>query len=115
MKQSSTASPSSARRTVKEVPTHAEESLFDEDEHASMRRVLLASLDTFAELGYHGTATRDIARRAQVSAGGLYTHYESKQALLEHIIRVTHEAMLERMNAALDEGVAPRRSACAAS
>ena len=107
MKQTATARPSSARRTVKEVPPHAEESLFDEDEHASMRRVLLASLDTFAELGYHGTATRDIARRAQVSAGGLYTHYASKQALLEHIIRVTHEAMLQRMNAALDEGGTP--------
>ena len=107
MKERSTGSKSSARRQVTEPPPHPEESLFEETEYASMRRILLASLDTFAELGYHGTATRDISRRAQVSAGALYTHYDSKQALLEHIIRATHEAMLIRMRAASDEGGSP--------
>lgn len=96
-----------ARKRVTEPPPHPEESLFGPDEFASMRRVLLASLDTFAELGFHGTATRDIARRAQISAGGLYSHYDSKQALLERIIRATHEGMLERMTAARDEGGSP--------
>lgn len=81
-----------------------EVSLFEDHELASMRRVLLASLVTFAELGYHGTATRDIARRAHLSPAGLYTHYESKQALLEHIVRVTHQAMLRRMEIARGEG-----------
>lgn len=94
----------SARRRVTAPPPHPEDSLFGEDEHASMRRLLLASLDTFAELGYHGTATRDIARRAQVSAGGLYSHYESKQALLERISRAAHEGMLARMREARAEG-----------
>ena len=107
MKERSTGSKSSGRRQVTEPPPHPEESLFEETEYASMRRILLASLDTFAELGYHGTATRDISRRAQVSAGALYTHYDSKQALLELIIRVTHEAMLTRMRAANDEGGSP--------
>jgi len=93
-----------AKKRVKEPPPHPEETLFGPDEYASMRRVLLASLDTFAELGYHGTATRDIARRAQISAGGLYSHYDSKQALLERIIHTTHEGMLQRMIAARDEG-----------
>jgi AcrR family transcriptional regulator len=72
-----------------------------------MRRLLLASLDTFAELGYHGTATRDIARRAQVSAGGLYSHYESKQALLRRISLAAHEGMLQRMQEARAEGGSP--------
>lgn len=107
MKNGSTGSKTSGRRHVTEPPPHPEESLFEETQYASMRRILLASLDTFAELGYHGTATRDIARRAQVSAGALYTHYESKQALLDHIIRVTHQAMLKRMQAASAEGGTP--------
>ena len=61
MKERSTGSKSSARRQVTELPPHPEESLFEETEYASMPRILLASLDTFAELGYHGTATRDIS------------------------------------------------------
>ena len=97
----------SARRRVTTAPQHPEDSLFGEDEHASMRRLLLAALDTFAQLGYHGTATRDIARRAQVSAGGLYSHYESKQALLERISRAAHEGSLARMREAKDEGGTP--------
>lgn len=42
-----------------------------------------------------------------MSAGGLYIHYESKQALLGHIIRVTHEAMLTRMRRASAAGGSP--------
>jgi len=81
-----------------------EETLFDEPDSAAMRRVLLASLETFAELGFHATATRDIARRAAVSPAGLYAHYSSKQELLEHIVAVTHDAMLQRMRAAAEQG-----------
>lgn len=103
----STDGKTSGRRTVTEPPPHPEESLFESPQYASMRRILLAALDTFAELGFHGTATRDIARRAQVSAGALYTHYESKHALLEQIIRVTHEAMLDHMRAAAEGGGSP--------
>lgn len=107
MNERSSVGKTSARRKVTEAPPHLEGVLFEETEHPSMRRVLLAALDAFAELGYRGTATRDIARRAQVSAGGLYTHYESKQALLFHIIGVTHQAMLLRMRTARDEGGTP--------
>ena len=87
-----------------------EETLFAEGDSDAMRRVLLASLETFAELGFHGTATRDIARRAGVSPAGLYVHYSSKHELLEHIIEVTHDAMLQRMRtAAAEVGTAEAR------
>jgi AcrR family transcriptional regulator len=85
----------------------AEAELFGEAEHPTSTRVLLAALEALAELGYHGTATRDLSKRAGMSAGGLYTHYESKQALLEHIIHVTHQGMLERMLQAEQEGGTP--------
>lgn len=81
--------------------------LFTDPAHPSRARVLLASLEAFAELGYHGTATRDISARAQMSAGALYSHYESKQALLEHISRATHQAMLDRMRESVAEGGSP--------
>jgi len=101
------AGPRSAAAAAHDLQPHPEESLFPEGEHASMRRLLLASLDTFSELGYHGTAIRDITRRANVSAGALYTHFESKQALLELISRVTHEAMRSRMRDARALGGTP--------
>ena len=52
-------------------------------------------------------STRDIAKRAEMSAGALYSHFESKQALLEHISRATHQAMLDRMREAEALGGSP--------
>lgn len=83
-----------------DLDSHPEAELFWREEHPSLTRVLLAGLESFAELGYHGTATRDITRRAGISAGGLYTHFESKQAILQRISSVTHEAMYNRMDQA---------------
>jgi AcrR family transcriptional regulator len=100
MARTSTRGTPATPRPEVELP---EETLFDEADSAAMRRVLLASLETFAELGFHGTATRDIARRAAVSPAGLYVHYSSKHELLEHIIEVTHDAMLQRMRVAAAE------------
>jgi AcrR family transcriptional regulator len=78
-------------------PPEAE--LFRERHSPTTRRLLLAALESFASRGYHGTTTRVIARRANVSAAGLYTHYRSKGELLEQIVAVTHEAMLTEMRA----------------
>jgi AcrR family transcriptional regulator len=86
---------------------HPEAQLFSREEHPSLTRVLLAGLESFAELGYHGTATRDITRRIGISAGGLYTHFESKQAILQKISRVTHVAMFNRMLEASNRSTYP--------
>lgn len=82
------------RRTGVRITDPSEEGLFSDIEPAPMRRVLMAALEAFADRGYHGTTTRHIAQRAQVSPAGLYTHYRSKDELLYTIIRVTHEAIL---------------------
>ena len=79
---------------------HPEAGLYAADRPEGMNRVLLAALDSFAELGYRGTATRNITRRANISAGGLYTHYASKQELLETIMITSHVTLLESMRAA---------------
>jgi AcrR family transcriptional regulator len=64
---------------------------------ASVQRLLLAALDSFARKGYHGTTTRDIAQRAAMSPAAIYMHYDSKEQLLYQISRATHEAMLREM------------------
>jgi AcrR family transcriptional regulator len=92
---------------VIELDSHPEAELFSREAHPSLTRVLLAGLESFAELGYHGTATRDITRRAGISAGGLYTHFESKQAILQKISSVTHEAMFNRMRQASENSTSP--------
>lgn len=49
---------------------------------AAQRRLLDAAVDVFAEKGFGGTGTRDIAVRAGRSQAAVYVHYESKEALL---------------------------------
>jgi AcrR family transcriptional regulator len=63
----------------------------------SSQRLLLAALQSFADRGFHGTTTRDVAKRAKMSPAALYSHYPSKAELLYQISRATHEAMLREM------------------
>lgn len=58
-------------------------------------------MKAFAELGYHGTTTRDIATAAHLSPGGLYVHYRSKEDLLYAIIEQGHQSLLGGMRSAL--------------
>ena len=44
------------------------------------------ALDLFLKDGFHGTTTRNIARRAGVSAGGIFTYFRNKEQILLHII-----------------------------
>jgi AcrR family transcriptional regulator len=47
----------------------------------------VAATDIFGRLGYRGTRTADVAARAGMSAGSLFTYVESKEALL-HLVFV---------------------------
>ena len=49
-------------------------------------RVLLASLDLFSELGFENTKSSDIARKAKVSEGTVFSHFKTKEGILEAII-----------------------------
>ncbi|GAC1587988.1 MAG: TetR/AcrR family transcriptional regulator [Candidatus Velthaea sp.] len=82
-------------------------------EHAtpgSMRRLVLGALKCFAEKGYHGTTTRDIAKRAGLSPAALYLHYKSKADLLFAISAVVGNAMLDELRRAAEQpGTPPER------
>jgi AcrR family transcriptional regulator len=67
---------------------------------ATRSRLLAAALDSFADRGFHGTGTRDIAQRAGMSPAAVYTHYRSKEDLLFALSSAGHRHVLEVVEAA---------------
>jgi AcrR family transcriptional regulator len=70
-------------------------------------RILDAATDAFAELGFGGTSTRDIAKRAGRSPSVVYVHHASKEALLFAISVRGHEAALACLRTAARSQVGP--------
>lgn len=66
----------------------------------SSDRLLAIVLEEFAELGFHGSTTRSIARRAGLSSAAIYAHFPSKSAMLFELVSRTHLDILGRMQGA---------------
>jgi AcrR family transcriptional regulator len=49
-------------------------------------QILAAAMEVFAEHGFHGTPTRELARRAGVSEGLVFQHFPTKEALISAIL-----------------------------
>lgn len=64
-------------------------------------RLLEAAIEAFAEKGFHGTTTRDIATAAGMSPAALYVHHRSKEELLHQISKDGHEETLRLIRAAV--------------
>ncbi|GAB7007573.1 TetR/AcrR family transcriptional regulator [Nocardioides sp. AN3] len=73
----------------------------------AQRRILDAAVDAFAEHGFGGTATRDIATRAGRSPAAVYIHYETKEELLFAISLGGHQAALACLRGALESSDDP--------
>lgn len=73
----------------------------DNKRDTKLPAILRAALELFTEKGIHATTTKDIARRAGVSEGALYRHFQSKQELAEDLY-ITH---LSWFTAQLDKSV----------
>jgi AcrR family transcriptional regulator len=58
-------------------------------------RVLAAAAELFAEKGFAETTTREIARRAGVATGTVFTHFPDKSQLLAQVLQERIEAVLE--------------------
>ena len=63
-------------------------------------RIRAAAIEAFAEHGYGGTTTRDIAARLGLSAAAMYPHYKSKEELLFVIAYEGHQKTVEWLEAA---------------
>ncbi|WP_344137810.1 TetR family transcriptional regulator [Saccharopolyspora halophila] len=68
---------------------------------ATRARLLDAAVAAFAEKGFHGTTTRDIATAAGLSSAALYVHHKSKEELLYLISRSGHENTLQLVQTAI--------------
>lgn len=54
------------------------------------REILRASLDLFAESGFHGTSVRQIARAVGVNEATLYHYFPSKDAILAAVFELVY-------------------------
>jgi len=70
-------------------------------------RLLSAAAQAFAERGFHGTTTRDIAAAAGMSPAAVYVHHRSKEELLYQISRAGHERTLGLVTAAIARADSP--------
>jgi AcrR family transcriptional regulator len=71
-----------------------------------VRRILAAAKALFLERSYSVTSTDDIARKARVSKGTLYAHFEGKEALFSLVIREELQRLSEALR--LDECVSDK-------
>ncbi|MGO4705965.1 TetR family transcriptional regulator [Microvirga sp. 2MCAF38] len=68
----------------------------------SQKRVLDAAAKIFRDNGYAGTTMRMIADEAELKAGSIYYHYESKDELISAVLDLGIHAVIETVKAALD-------------
>lgn len=80
-----------------------------ERESAAAERIRAAAIESFAELGYAGTSTRQIAKRLNMSAAAMYPHFRSKEELLYSIALAGHRGVLAVMRGADNPGYTHRQ------
>ncbi|GAB4200838.1 MAG: TetR family transcriptional regulator [Sandaracinaceae bacterium] len=69
-----------------------------QDPGAEKREAILdAALALFAERGFHGTAVPLVADAAEVGAGTIYRHFESKEALVNALYQREKRQMLDAL------------------
>lgn len=69
------------------------------DKYENQRQTAVrAAAAVFAEKGYHGSSTRDIAERMGIKQGSLYYYFESKEEALAEVCLFGMQDYAERMN-----------------
>jgi AcrR family transcriptional regulator len=62
---------------------------------ATRRKIINAAVDLFSEIGYGSTGLGDIIRRAEMTKGALYYHFDSKESLAMAIIEESSATLTE--------------------
>ncbi|MGT2493341.1 TetR family transcriptional regulator [Cupriavidus basilensis] len=71
-------------------------------------RILMAGIESLAELGYAGTTISEIAERVGLTRAALLYHFESKNALMVAVMNALYDEMASRFAAAAPAFLAPR-------
>lgn len=71
-------------------------------ELGSRERILDVSAELFSTLGYAGTGLRQIADQVGIKPASLYHHFESKERILEEILRIGLEQTAQSTREAVD-------------
>ncbi len=74
----------------------------------SIRRLMLAAVDTFSRNGFHGASTREIAKRAKLSPAAVYVHFRSKEDLLYSAVLIISNWVFDEVMAVKKEDLPPR-------
>jgi TetR/AcrR family transcriptional regulator, cholesterol catabolism regulator len=72
------------------------------------REILDTAAEVFAEQGYNATTVRKIADHAGMLAGSLYYHFDSKESMLEEILRTFLDELWSGYDTVLAAGLGPR-------
>src|SRR5215468_5330028 len=65
-------------------------------------RILDRAIELFADYGYYGVTTRDLARKAKVTEGSIYRLFRSKKELFETAIKAASDRSLDPAQIALE-------------
>jgi AcrR family transcriptional regulator len=78
----------------------------------SNRRAELLALAAkmFAERGYGQTTVRDIADAAGILSGSLYHHFDSKESMVDEILRGFLDELFARYREIVDAGLGPKQT-----
>ncbi|WP_188207581.1 TetR/AcrR family transcriptional regulator [Alkalibacillus aidingensis] len=74
------------------------------------KRIIAASVDLFAEKGFHATSVQEIVGRANVAKGSFYNYFQSKNELVHSIYDYYYAVIQEQMDVAKQEGGSPKES-----
>jgi AcrR family transcriptional regulator len=68
--------------------------------------IIEAAYALFVQQGYHGTSMRQIAQRAELALGGIYNHFENKEAIFKAVIIAYHPfvTIIPKLEELEDEG-----------
>jgi AcrR family transcriptional regulator len=69
--------------------------------------LLEIAAELFATQGYVGTSTRDIGNRANILSGSLFHHFDSKDQMVDELIRPYFDQMLVRTRKAVNQATPP--------
>jgi AcrR family transcriptional regulator len=69
--------------------------------------ILEIASELFATQGYVGTSTRDIGNRANILSGSLFHHFDTKDQIVDELIRPYFDEMLVRTRKAVNQDARP--------